>query len=105
MDRKGRTVYTNYAGLAFGPGDDLTQTVTVKGIPILLDHVTVTEVYAGAYAKAGPVTAEYNEASGLWEVTLQNTGNDTFGPGSGVVNKYESGGFREQQSAAPKTAR
>ena len=97
-NKKTHETYTNYAGLTFGPEDELTKTATVKDVPFDPKNpgdweITVEEIYSSAYELADPVPAEYYEDDGIWVVEMDNTHSDKPHTGSGVVNKYQNGEY------------
>ena len=94
----GETVYTNFAGLTFKKGEELTKTVTIEEVPINLD-ITVEEVYSGNYTVSGdnPRPASYDRKANKWTVSFENKHKEQPHTGSGVVNKYVDNQFQEQQ--------
>ena len=95
-DHDGKVVYTNYAGLTFEKGDDLTKTATIEEVPINLD-ITVEEVYAGNYTPSGGISkpAVYKSKENLWKVEFDNTHKDEPHEGSGIVNEYDDGQYHK----------
>jgi hypothetical protein len=92
-------IWKTFAALTFKKGEGLSKTIVVSNVPKQA-VLEVTEVYAGNYtAKDGKttLTAQYDETDNIWTVSFDNIHKDTPHIGSGVVNKYESGTFKEQQ--------
>lgn len=80
--------------------DDTSKKLTVKNIPVNLDRLEVTEVYAGGNYSAADVAkqAEFiaadteDSTSGYYTVSFENKFGDTAVISHGIVNKYQKVG-------------
>ena len=98
-DKKTGETRTEYAGLEFKKGDELTKTITIADVPKDAD-ITVKELYSSNYSSSIG-EPKFDKDKGIWTVSIDNTYGEGPHIGNGIVNRYEDGQHVKSQDVIP----
>lgn len=90
FDDKGKSVYHKYVGMQFSANGGDSQKLPVYDIPRTVKVLQVKESYSGNFKPSkNPQTASFDEKTGTFSVSFENSPVGEPSHGSGAINKFK----------------